>query len=137
MHRIYLQPSAIGELTKKMSRKWFQLLILSILIASFLRFTSSPSIPHGHSNRIIAGDDSSGISLPDDDGVDQAWEDYQNKFKESDYLDGSDERKELFYKAHKRIVEHNKGLHPYKKGYNQFTVMTKEEREKYLGFRFP
>jgi len=136
MHRILQQPGAIGELTKKMSRKFFQLLILFILIASFLR-TTSPSIPHGNSNRIIAGDDSSSISLPYDDGADQAWEDYQNKFKGSTYLDGSDERKELFYKAHKRIVEHNKGNHPYKKGYNKFTVMTKEEREKYLGFRFP
>ena len=136
MHRILQQPGAIGELTKKMSRKLFQLLILFILIASFLP-TTSPSIPHGNSNRIIAGDDSSGISLPHDDGADQAWEDYQNKFKGSIYLDGSDKRKEIFYKAHQRIVEHNKGNHPYRKGYNQFTVMTKEEREKYLGYRFP
>ncbi len=137
MHRFLLQPGTIGELKKKMSRKWLQLLILSILIATFLCITSS-TVRSDNSNRIIVGEDSSGIRLPDDDGADQAWEDYTIKFKGSIYLDGSDERKEIFYKAHKMIVEHNSGNSPYKMGYNKFTIMTEEEAEMYLGgYRFP
>ena len=133
MHRILQQPRRIGESTKRMSQKLFQLLIISVLIATFVR-TRSFSVPYGNSKKIIAADVSLGLR---EDETDQAWEDYKNRFKGSIYLDGSDERREIFYETHRRIQEHNRGKSSFRKGHNQFSIMTQEERQRYLGFRFP
>lgn len=70
--------------------------------------------------------------------VNQAWKEYKGKFNIGRInLEGKDStlRKGIFNRVHKMIVEHNSSVNrTFTMEHNMFSVMTEEERKRYLGY---